>query len=120
MNNIMSWFEIPVRDMARATAFYEGMLGITLRPEEMPDAGLAVFPYQEPAPGGALTQGQDFTPGTDGPVIYLVTDDIEGAVARACRQGGRCCFGPLALEGIGTIARIIDSEGNRIGLHQAL
>ena len=30
-----------------------------------------------------------------------------------------CVFGPLELpDGIGTIALFIDSEGNRVGLHQ--
>lgn len=116
MSNTISWFEIPVQDMARATAFYEDMLGITLCPEEMPGTCLAVFPSF----GGALIQGQDFTPGTDGVVIYMITKDVEGAVARAQQQGGSCCFGPMVLEGIGMVARIIDSEGNRVGLHQAV
>jgi predicted enzyme related to lactoylglutathione lyase len=33
--------------------------------------------------------------------------------------GGNCVFGPLELaDDIGTIALFMDSEGNRIGLHQ--
>ena len=30
MNNPVGWFEIHVNDIARAKAFYEGVLGVTL------------------------------------------------------------------------------------------
>jgi uncharacterized protein len=49
-DNALTWFEIPVHDMARAQAFYERLLGATLRLEEMGGSQLAVFPY-DPAKG---------------------------------------------------------------------
>ena len=57
MNNVINWFEIPVADMDRAVAFYEPVLQVTLRRENMDCAEMAVFPYQDPAPGGALAKG---------------------------------------------------------------
>ena len=36
MGNPVGWFEIPVRDWARAQAFYEAVLGQTLHP--LPEA----------------------------------------------------------------------------------
>jgi hypothetical protein len=50
MNNVINWFEIPVADMDRAVAFYEPVLQVTLRRENMDCAEMAVFPYQDPAP----------------------------------------------------------------------
>lgn len=52
MKNLINWFEIPVTDMARAIAFYEQVMQISLRRETMDGGGLAVFPYVEPGPGG--------------------------------------------------------------------
>ena len=55
-NSAINWFEIPVRDMDRAQAFYERMLGKSLRRELMGSSCmLAVIPYDQPGVGGALT-----------------------------------------------------------------
>ncbi len=42
MKNLINWFEIPVTDMARAIAFYEQVMQISLRRETM-DGG--TWPY---------------------------------------------------------------------------
>lgn len=39
INNPVAWFEIHVRGMARACAFYEGMLGVALTPLSDPAYG---------------------------------------------------------------------------------
>jgi predicted enzyme related to lactoylglutathione lyase len=56
MNNVINWFEIPVVEMDRAVAFYEPVMQVTLRRENMDCIEMAVFPYQDPAPGGALAK----------------------------------------------------------------
>ncbi len=71
MKNLINWFEIPVTDMARAIAFYEQVMQISLRRETMDGADLAVFPYAEPGPGGALIKQDDVAPVAQGVVIYL-------------------------------------------------
>lgn len=53
MNNVISWFEIPVAQMERAIAFYEPVMQVSLRRENMDSAELAVFPHQDPARRGA-------------------------------------------------------------------
>lgn len=52
MNNVISWFEIPVAQMERAIAFYEPVMQVSLRRENMDSAELAVFPHQDPLPAG--------------------------------------------------------------------
>lgn len=119
MKNIINWFEIPVDDMARAIAFYEAVMQVTLRREKMESADLALFPSEDPAPGGALAKFDGIIPSHSGPIIYLHTDDLAATLKRVELAGCECVFGPLDLgQDIGTIALFTDSEGNRIGLHQ--
>ncbi|MGK9175255.1 VOC family protein [Yokenella regensburgei] len=119
MNNIINWFEIPAADLERATHFYEYCVGATFRQEHVAGISMAVFEYNAPSIGGALVKSPMFQPSTSGTVVYLFTPDITASLKKVSEKGGTCCFGPEILpEGIGTIALIIDSEGNRVGLHQ--
>jgi predicted enzyme related to lactoylglutathione lyase len=119
MNNIINWFEIPTVNLERATRFYEYCVGATFRQENVAGMAMAVFNYQEPAPGGALVQSDMLQPSSKGAVVYLFTPDINASLEKVTELGGSCCFGPEKLpEDIGTIALIIDSEGNKVGLHQ--
>ena len=51
-HNALNWFELPARDLARAQAFYERVLGAPLRREPMGDKELAVFAYDDGGVGG--------------------------------------------------------------------
>lgn len=118
MSNVINWFEIPVAQMDRAIAFYEPVMQVSLRRENMDCAELAVFPHQDPA-RRALAKFEGITPSTQGAIIYLHTDDLTATLERVATAGGQCVFGPLELgQDIGTIALFTDSEGNRVGLHQ--
>lgn len=119
MNTLINWFELPVQQLDRAVAFYEHVLDGEFRRETVANIEMAVFPHVKPATGGALVQGAMFTPVSGGAVVYLATADLSLALERVQEKGGECCFGPQVLpHDIGTIALIIDSEGNRVGLHQ--
>jgi uncharacterized protein len=113
------WFEIPATDLKRATAFYESILVTKLRPENAGNHDLRVFPYEEPAVGGCLMQGPGFQPGANGPVTYLNADPVlEDVLKRVAPAGGKIVVPRTDLpEGMGCFAQIIDSEGNRVGLH---
>ena len=52
-SDTITWFEIPARDIDRATRFYEGLLGTTLRREAMMGSQLAVFPSADGRVGGS-------------------------------------------------------------------
>ena len=43
-NNPVGWFEIYVQDMARAKAFYEGVLALSLQQLEIPGIEMWAFP----------------------------------------------------------------------------
>ncbi|WP_200552994.1 VOC family protein [Kosakonia sp. LAM2021] len=119
MKTLVNWFELPVQKLDRAVAFYEHVLGGQFRHETVAGIEMAVFPHVKPATGGALVKGPMFQPVSGGTVVYLATANLAAALERVREKGGECCFGPEVLpQGIGTIALIIDSEGNRVGLHQ--
>lgn len=119
MNGLINWLEIPVTDMTRAIRFYEQVFETTLKRETMAQTDMAVFADREP--GGALVASEGSRPSADGCLPYLHTPGLTALLARVQAAGGKTVFGPLQLPGdIGHIAHIIDSEGNRVGLHQPL
>lgn len=118
MKTLIDWFEIPTTDFERAVGFYQQVLAVSLHPETMNGMQMAIFPH-EAQPGGALVHAEFFKPSADGCVIYLYTDTLDDTLARIADAGGQTCFGPMELpNNIGRIALFIDSEGNRIGLHE--
>ena len=118
--NAISWFEIPVADMDRAQAFYETVLARKLRRENFGGETLAVFPYDDPATGGALQAGANASAraGT-GIRIYLdCNPGIDAVLARVEAAGGQIVAPKSALPpGMGFIAHMRDTEGNEVGLH---
>ena len=119
--NALTWFEIPVADIARAQRFYETLLAKALRREAMGPQTLAIFPYEEgQGVGGALLQGATApAPSTDGSLVYLdASPSLAVVMSRAAELGAKVLLPALQLPGtIGHIAQIVDSEGNRVGLH---
>ena len=108
-NDAITWFEIPATDLARAAHFYE-----TMGPYRM-----AVFPHECPGIGGCLVHGDGYLPSADGNVVYVnASPSIDAAIERATVVGGRVTLPKTAVPGgMGFFAHIIDSEGNRVGLH---
>jgi len=120
--NAVNWFEIPVSNLDRAQAFYEALLAQPLRREAMGPSTLAVFPYQAPeGVGGALIAGSDLRPAGQGSLVYLnlvQATPLAEVLARVAPAGGQVAMPLTALpEGMGLIAHLIDTEGNRVGLH---
>lgn len=121
--NALNWFEIPVVDIERAQRFYETLLARSLRREQMGPQTLAIFPYDNGSGvGGALLQSATApAPGTDGSLVYLdASPSLDAVMSRAAELGAKVLLPKLQLPGtIGFIAQIVDSEGNRVGLHSA-
>jgi predicted enzyme related to lactoylglutathione lyase len=118
MKNAINWFELPVTDLERAQRFYEAVLGTSLRAETVAGMAMAIFPHSDGV-GGALVQDARFRPSPDGAVVYL---DAGGALDAALRRveaaGGRVVLPRTDIGAPGFIALVVDTEGNRVGLHQ--
>ena len=122
MKNAISWFEIPVSDLTRAQKFYETVLGVTLNALDLPNIKMRMFPLDDmTGVGGALADSGGFhKPSmTEGPVIYLnANPDVQNVLDKVEAAGGRIMIAKTEISPeFGYMAMIIDSEGNRIGLH---
>jgi hypothetical protein len=123
MNNAISWFEIPSSDLARATRFYETIFSTTLVPVDLPNIRMRMFPLtdMENGIGGAVVDSGGFhkPSATDGPLIYLNGNpDLQNILDKVIAAGGTIAVPKTEIsEAFGYMAIIIDTEGNRIGLH---
>ena len=116
----IDWFEIPVRDMNRAQQFYETLLARPLRREAMGPTTLAVFESDAAGVGGCLMAGETAPlPSTTGSLVYLnAQPSLDAVLARVEAAGGRITTPKVQLPGdMGCFAHVIDTEGNRVGLH---
>jgi uncharacterized protein len=116
----ITWFEIPTRDIDAAQRFYEQLLGKALRRETIGEALMAVFDAPDDTVGGALIDAPGMgPPQAQGTLVYLdAGPSLQATLARAAALGGRVTTPCTALPpGLGYFAHIIDTEGNRVGLH---
>jgi predicted enzyme related to lactoylglutathione lyase len=121
MKNAITWFEIGTANLAKATAFYEAVLGHKMQLENMGPSQGAVFAH-DPAggTGGALLCGPTAPqPSATGTLVYLdASPSLDAALARSIQAGGQIAMPRQALPpGLGFIAHITDLDGNRVGLH---
>jgi predicted enzyme related to lactoylglutathione lyase len=121
-HSVAVWFELPATDFDRACAFWQAVMGTTLKGETMGPMRMAVFPYEKPNISGAVIAGPGYRPGAEGPVVYVNVDAIglDVAVERVKAAGGRIATPRVDLPGgMGAFVHVIDTEGNRVGLHAA-
>ena len=98
MQQIIDWFEIPVRDITSAQNFYETVLQTRLHREEYAGPGMqmAVFAGEGDVVKGALMSGHPaLQVGACGTLVYLHAGaSLEAALQRVgrCRRANR--YGP--------------------------
>ncbi|HRH69441.1 MAG TPA: VOC family protein [Flavobacteriales bacterium] len=117
--NYISWFEIPVYDINRAAAFYNAIYGIEMEISVNGDFAMAYFPADEGV-GGALIAGPGCYPSDTGSLIYLnAGNDLDGVLGRVELAGGRVIMARTHInDASGNFALFLDSEGNRLALHE--
>ncbi len=118
--NALNWFEISVTDMKRAQKFYETIFEISMIPVEMMGMGMAMFNDGSAGNvGGALVKSDNHKPSMDGAVIYLNSNpDLQHVLDRVEDAGGKILMPKMLIdENTGNMAFIMDTEGNKVGLH---
>lgn len=106
-----AWFDISTPDAERARRFYQDMFGW---PVNALDETYALVGGNDGLPAGGIGQSGPDSPYT-GIVVYFEVDDIDIAIARAERLGGRRVMEPVATP-LSSIAVFADPDGNLIGL----
>ena len=123
MNNAISWFEIGTTDLERATKFYETIFGMKMNPLDLPNIKMRMFPLDNmmTGVGGAVVDSGGFhkPSSSDGPLIYLnANPDVQTVLDKVESAGGKIMVPKTQISPeYGYMAVIIDTEGNRIGLH---
>lgn len=119
MENPVTWFEIPVSDIVRATGFYEKAMGFSFKTEELGATKMAMFPMQDNAPNcsGSLVQQKDFLPSSQGPLLYFSVTDIEETLKKVESGGGKRIESKKSIGQYGFMGVFEDTEGNRVALH---
>ena len=118
--NSLNWFEIPVKEIARAKRFYESIFEIKMHDMEMADMKYAMFPF-DPMKGkvaGGLAQSPMHTPSSTGSLIYLnANPDLQKVLDRIENAGGKITMPKTAIGQNGFMALFGDTEGNTVALH---
>ncbi|MBI2993591.1 MAG: VOC family protein [Gammaproteobacteria bacterium] len=115
MVNRVVWFDVLVRDLARAMKFYSEVLNVEIR-EEHPGVGVIAHGPQDIA--GCLFRSETAMPSDSGPLLYFnVNGRLQQATEAVARLGGRVLNPPHPIGPFGQRAVVLDSEGNRIALH---
>ena len=122
--NVITWFEIPVSDIDRAKAFYETILDIEMVKRNDGTNEAVFFPYDpnvvQATSGrvtGVLSKSERNSPSANGTLLYInASPDIQKVLDKVERAGGKIVSPKIQINA-GFIAVIMDTEGNRIGLH---
>jgi predicted enzyme related to lactoylglutathione lyase len=115
----ITWFEIPTVDFERARRFYETVLETPLAAQQFGPGRIAIFPRGEPAMTGCLDEASSSRPCAGGTVVYFKIADgrLDRALGLVERAGGSIAAEKTEIQGVGWVAQILDTEGNRVGLH---
>ena len=114
------WSELVTTDSAKALEFYKQLFGWSVIQEmDMGDKGnYRVYGMNGQAIGGMM----DAPPGAGfGPswFYYAQTKDLDAALARVKKMGGKVMNGPMHVPGTGArIAQISDPQGAFFALHE--
>ena len=110
-------FEIGVDDMDRAVSFYKNVFEWKIEKWDGPVDYWLVATGDDDKPGinGALQNRRE-----DAPVVNTVdVKDLDEAIARVEKNGGKVTSPRMAVPGVGYMAYCADPEGNPFGMMQA-
>ena len=115
------WAEIPVLNFDRAKDFYSKLFDYDMYVQVMGKQRMGFLPMDPSSQGigGAIVQGEGYTPSRLGSKIYLNGgDDLKKVLARVDIAGGKVILPKTLITGeIGYYAVFEDTEGNHVCLH---
>jgi uncharacterized protein len=126
MTNI-AYFDIPADNIDRAKHFYSSLLGWKIEPTKAPmdKAAVAASQYQDITTGkpaeGTLHMGGMYRRQKDETIkTFVAVDDIDAVLAKVEKLGGKIVMPKWAINGVGLVAMIEDTEGNGFGIWKPL
>lgn len=119
MQNLINWFEIPALDFSRAVSFYKTILDLEIKEAEMFGTKMGFFPTDGTNVSGAIVQGEDYNPSTDGIVAYLKGgNDLQTVLDKVETSNGKVIVPKTQISpDMGYFGMFIDTEGNKMAVH---
>jgi len=116
-------FEIPADNVERAKKFYQETFDWKITPvPQMNYTLLGTVEIDEknmPKEAGAINGGlMERSFGIQGPVLTINVTNIDAAIEKIQKQGGKIVQGKMEVPTVGFIAYFADTEGNILGLIQ--
>lgn len=120
--NPVTWFEIYVDDMERASKFYETVFAIQFTDLTNPTSHpmhMRAFPSQMGGNGaaGSIVKMEGMKAGGGNVLIYFSCEDCSVEQSRVEAAGGKVFNPKMSIGEYGFCALVVDTEGNTIGLH---
>ena len=119
MQNLINWFEIPATNFNRAVSFYKAILDLKIEEAEMFGSKMGFFPTDGKNVSGAIVQGEDYKPSTDGVVAYLNGgNDLQDILIKVENNNGQVIVPKTQISPeMGYFGMFIDTEGNKMAVH---
>ena len=119
MKSFVSIFEIPATEISRAVDFYQAILDIKIEKMDFAGMQMGLFPSEGQMTYGVIVQGEGYKPSANGVTLYLNGgDDLQIILDKVEKKGGKIMVPKtLHADESGYFAMLMDTEGNRIGLH---
>lgn len=118
-----SYFDLTVRDLGAARCFFESALGWRFERFPMPYEyyRIQAGPPDEPGIDGGIGALADVSVGSDAPgtTLTMPVSDLDAALARVTRAGGRVIEPRMPIPGVGWYATCAEPGGLMFGLIQA-
>lgn len=119
MENLINWFEIPAKDFNRAVEFYKGILDVEIQESEIFGTKMGFFPSDGKNVSGAIVQGNDYIPSTEGVTLYLNGgENLQLILNKVEKCDGKIIVPKTHISPeMGYFAMFLDTEGNKLALH---
>jgi len=116
-------FEIHADDPERVIAFYTDVFGWAITQwEDNPYWLVSTGPREQVGIDGAILPRSGPRPEIGAPVVGAVitvqVTDLDAALAKAFELGGVLALDKMTIPGVGTVAYVLDTEANVVGMLQ--
>lgn len=103
----------------RAVSFYKSVLGLDIKETEMFATKMGGFPTEGKNVSGAIVQGEDYKPSTDGVIAYLNGgNDLQNILDNVGNNNRKIIVPKTQISPeMGYFGMFIDTEGNRMVVH---
>ena len=113
------WYDLTTNDVNGAIEFYKDVIGWGTQAWEGGEKPYVMWRAGE-APLGGVMALPDEAKKTGTPphwLYYVKVDDLDAALARAKKGGGRVMHGPMEVPGGDRVAQCMDPQGAAFALH---